>query len=1670
MLSSTERSRYAFDNTHHTDQASEGDTQLIAGNGEMANVTPAIQTSALLGLPTEILVYLLQYLHGMATPLLLSSTCHQLRSIYQDERLYIAQEREWHRFIYMLNTPALYDALNAKLPNEKLTGVKIPDPHTSEWIQLRNHSLPEGLTQAAWQTAFIQKTYLTAWELLQTAEYKDKPYVLKLMQIIGKLSVHISNAESYAKKLFNNTFPKVWLDALIAINLDWSLQILCGHFAWREVKPFVAELDPALSTLLSEARYKSRQWQFSASILTHKPYSSFLSYALERFYLFGNQANVEFTHPDIQALLESMLADPAINYNAENENRVTLLIAACQNNREALVNRYLQHPGIDTDKQVLTGLTALDWAVKNEAVAIIQVLLAYGVAQITHVAAFNYAINLQKDKIAHTLWQQAKDSDTFIEQALIEAVAAEKSKVIYQLIKAYHANPHILPPDYSIVSVALKKRHFLLLDWLLLEPEYKLNIQGTSEKNLLHHAIELANYPQERRIQLIKRLLAEGADCNAVDEEGDTPLMRACQLEQEEIVTLLLEQPSIDICIRDDQESALVYAVRAGAFTIVEKLLTHDIDMADRVSAFNVALENTQEDIANLLLQSVKGQQDFINEALTQAIINDSPSAAYKLIKEYAANPNTVDDANSSALTVALEHEDALLFDLLLNHPDFIIDIKRNNKRKIALHYIFSMQNYSDEQLIQLTHRFIEQGGNCNLTDKEGNTPLILACQAGRKAMVELLLQQPYLNINAKNNRGDSALKCAVERGTVSTVQTLLQYEIELEDQLAAFNYAIQLKQEKLILVLRQAHGKDFINQALSWALKKGQKAEGYSATNYSFLIRQLTKEHGANPERVADFYPAAFYIALREAAQGSRDSIALLDHVLNGLALPDLKLLINKDHRGNTPLMYAVQLSKSYSYEKITQLITCLFALGVEVNAVDKKKRTALMLASESNPNLIHLLLAQSAININMKDKHGESVLDWVINKDNTTLLTELLEHQIDIDILIDAFNSALSLKRKKITKLLWQTVEQKKISIEQVFIRALAEKRFKASLVLSKLIDQYGANPGTVDEYGTSALNIALKEGEKELIDKIVQQPAFKVNLAKDPAGNTALIYAVKLQNYPEEKKLHLVKRLLEYGADYNISDTENNTPLLLACKDKEEKLAHLLLQQPLINVNVRDKKDKSALDYAIKYEMVSVIQALLTHPLTIECHLSAFNCAIKLRKNDLLKLIWQKAGDKERFANQALSWAIERAKSKAVSSIIYTLIKEYGADPNGVDKAGVSPLAVALDEEDTALLDMLLQHPKLKIDIQTKNEKGWTLLHLTLALETYPFAKQILLIERLFAHEIDCNEADKKGSTPLITLANGYNGERLLPLLLQHAPINTNARTTEGLSALDYAVHFNTVGFVQALLKYGVNTDTFLSAFNQALEYDKNEMLSILWPDVQRQEGFNNRALSLAISNNHAQAAYRLIKDYGADPNTVNALGFSPLNLALCRGNIVLLNKLLPYPDLKVNLEKDDTGNTALIYAIDLEAYAEEKRVQLIKYLLEKGADCNAANKNGTTPLIHACSFNEPELTKLLLSHAPDMNARDNEGNSALDYAVLYGTVNLIQVLLAYEVAPDTLLSAFNQAVHFKEDSMAEILLDYAKKQGNDHFVNQALARAQEKEQQEIIDILQRGYGVA
>lgn len=140
-------------------------------------------------------------------------------------------------------------------------------------------------------------------------------------------------------------------------------------------------------------------------------------------------------------------------------------------------------------------------------------------------------------------------------------------------------------------------------------------------------------------------------------------------------------------------------------------------------------------------------------------------------------------------------------------------------------------------------------------------------------------------------------------------------------------------------------------------------------------------------------------------------------------------------------------------------------------------------------------------------------------------------------------------------------------------------------------------------------------------------------------------------------------------------------------------------------------------------------------------------------------------------------------------------------------------------------------------------------------------------------------------------------------------------------------------------------------------------------------------------------------------------------------------------------QVNRQLDERGNTPLLIA------ARNGHPDVVRWLLEQGADPNVRNENGLTPLsaaastgapevakllldvgvdpnevvrsqnpyleiapplIQAVRMNHPELVRLLLKSDADPNIRDDEGRSPLLHAACKGNERLIHILIRQDAS--------------------------------------------------------------
>ena len=138
--------------------------------------------------------------------------------------------------------------------------------------------------------------------------------------------------------------------------------------------------------------------------------------------------------------------------------------------------------------------------------------------------------------------------------------------------------------------------------------------------------------------------------------------------------------------------------------------------------------------------------------------------------------------------------------------------------------------------------------------------------------------------------------------------------------------------------------------------------------------------------------------------------------------------------------------------------------------------------------------------------------------------------------------------------------------------------------------------------------------------------------------------------------------------------------------------------------------------------------------------------------------------------------------------------------------------------------------------------------------------------------------------------------------------------------------------------------------------------------------------------------------ILNRFGDNILEVMPSGLSYVLLDACKnGNIDLVKKMLSY-GADVNA-KNNNGNTPLHLA------SRKGHTEIVKLLLEHGADANVKNNDGETAFDWASYEGHTEIVKLSLEYGADVNVKDNDGNTPLRWASSNGQTEIVKLLLEY-----------------------------------------------------------------
>jgi ankyrin repeat protein len=416
-----------------------------------------------------------------------------------------------------------------------------------------------------------------------------------------------------------------------------------------------------------------------------------------------------------------------------------------------------------------------------------------------------------------------------------------------------------------------------------------------------------------------------------------------------------------------------------------------------------------------------------------------------------------------------------------------------------------------------------------------------------------------------------------------------------------------------------------------------------------------------------------------------------------------------------------------------------------------------------------------------------------------------------------------------------------------------------------------QQGADPNALDRatpiMGAAASSVS---GEPNLaVMRALLAAGANVN-ARGLYGGTALILAARLC------KPDAVRLLLDNGADPNLVDDEKVSPLVYSLQpfrnDQENLEIMRLLLAKGADVNATPITKRTALFEAVFRGSVPMVKLLVEHR-------ADPNTSDQTGTTPLMAAVQQISGG---------------------TAEIIRLLANAGADFNARNNAGQTAAMIATEKGDATIVPMLQA-----LGDKTQPEgaaKASPELNASLLRE----ARQghVGTVRVLLAGGADPNVADENGWTPLIHAADIGNADVVEELLLRKAHVDS--KTRKGSTALTIAVLRRRIDIVRKLLAAGADVNLRNEAGDSPiLIAAKFELVTVVVhpgplvlvpPTGSLMARPQPAARREATIRNQEPELVELLIDAGADPNSADGDGLTPLMLAAARGQRDLVQVLL------------------------------------------------------------------------------------------------------------------------------------------------------------------------------
>jgi ankyrin repeat protein len=675
------------------------------------------------------------------------------------------------------------------------------------------------------------------------------------------------------------------------------------------------------------------------------------------------------------------------------------------------------------------------------------------------------------------------------------------------------------------------------------------------------------------------------------------------------------------------------------------------------------------------------------------------------------------------------------------------------------------------------------------------------------------------------------------------------------------------------------------------------------------------------------------------------------------------------------------------YYHDNLPSVVKFLLKHGADVNARDDSLTSLLHHAVNCQLEVAQILLKHKA-DINAHDNTGKTPLHALVKRRVGDTMEQVYNDHVQ---LLLEYGADMNRRDKNNDTPLHLATLCKNFKIAIIFLGHGADPNVKNNdsktplhILMQCLVfgdfealhpriryrflsgEEAGMSPGD-GYYSTPSLyQPAFRWGYFDLAGVLVENGADPNTELESDAG-VALLHILVSEKAPSDNFLHLALLFLEHGAEVNKLNRFKETPLHLAIRWKQFKLAELLLEHGA---------DPNAQDVIGSTPM----HALSVAEIEIENEDNVLNFAHVLLKHG--------AGvNRQDDDNQTpLHIAIRCHRCKLAKILV-----EHGANPNAEDNNGKTPFHKLLEFETENEDDVLdLAHVLLEYgsEVNRRDKHNRTPLHAAIRCHRCKLAK--ILVE----HGANPNAEDNNGKNPFHKLSEfeTENEDDVLDLahvLLEYGS-EVNRRDKHNRTPLHAAIRWDMVKLARILVEHGADTNaennhgmTPLHLLIASNVKDQGDILNLALlllkhgAEVNRRNKVNETPLNFAIRREQFNLAGILL-EHGANANAENNNGETPLRLLsgsrnYDEGDFINHARLLLLKNgMGATRGDGDNSNVLLPWGngrgkynfieiiIDPRADAQSNvsPFQISALLLHHGATLNARQKNGGGPESPSC----------------------------------------------------------------------------------------------------------------